>query len=54
MERVSPQFLTEFFNWFNRVQFNGPGPQLATPQFDQVTAARNQPRQIQFALRLSF
>ena len=53
-ERVSLQFRTEFFNLFNRVQFQLPGPQLATPQFGTVTATRNQPRQVQFALRLSF
>ncbi|HSR07400.1 MAG TPA: hypothetical protein VLM42_09630, partial [Bryobacteraceae bacterium] len=53
-ERFSLQFRSEFFNIFNHVQFNAPGPQLGTPQFGQVTATRNQPRQIQFALKLSF
>src|SRR5579883_56581 len=53
-ERVALQFRAEFFNLFNRVQFNAPGPQFGTPQFGQVTASRNQPRQIQFALKLSF
>jgi hypothetical protein len=53
-ERVSLQFRTEFFNIFNRVQFQLPGPQLGTAQFGQVTATRNQPRQIQFALKLAF
>ncbi len=53
-ERISTQFRAEFFNLFNRVQFNAPGSQLGTPQFGIVTAMRNLPRQIQFALRLEF
>lgn len=53
-ERVKIQFRTEFFNLFNRVQFNAPGGTLQTPQFGVVTATRNQPRLVQFALRLAF
>jgi len=53
-ERFKLQFRTEFFNLFNRVQFNAPGGSLGTPQFGVVTATRNQPRLVQFALRLAF
>ena len=49
------QFRAEFFNIFNRTQFAPPGAQVGTPAtYGIVTAARNFPRQVQFALRLAF
>ncbi len=50
------QFSTEFFNSFNRVQFAPPDTNLANASstYDQVTSQLNSPRNIQFALRLSF
>ncbi|MDQ1469995.1 MAG: hypothetical protein QOJ99_1475 [Bryobacterales bacterium] len=48
------EFRAEFFNIFNRVQFAPPGEQLAASGFGIVSAQYNQPRLIQFALRLSF
>jgi hypothetical protein len=53
-ERVGLQFRTEIFNLFNRVQFNSPGLSLGTPQFGVISGQYNDPRLIQFALRLLF
>jgi hypothetical protein len=53
-EGVRVRFETEFFNIANRTQFNNPNAQLGNALFGQVTAVRNQPRLIQFALRVSF
>jgi hypothetical protein len=53
-ERVNLQFRTEFFNLFNRVQFGAPGATLGLPTFGKVSSQNNQPRLVQFALRLQF
>jgi hypothetical protein len=53
-ERMRLRFETEFFNIANRTQFAPPNTQLGNPSFGIVTAVRNQPRLVQFALRLSF
>jgi hypothetical protein len=53
-EQVRLQFRSEFFNIFNRTQFSTPGLQQGNPTFGIVTAVRNQPRLVQFALRLQF
>ncbi len=53
-ERVSLNARIEFFNLFNRVQFAFPATQLGNANFGVVTAAANQPRLIQFALKLAF
>jgi hypothetical protein len=53
-EGVGLQFRTEFFNLFNRVQFNFPGQALGNPQFGVVSSQVNNPRLVQFALRLIF
>jgi hypothetical protein len=52
-ERVKLQFRGEFFNLFNRAQFNAPGSSLGTPQFGIVTSTRNLPRQAQLGLRMA-
>jgi hypothetical protein len=61
-ERLNLEFRSEFFNMFNHanLQFAKSGPQnsintttFGTPEFGFLTAARD-PRQIQFALKLSF
>jgi hypothetical protein len=52
-EKVKIQFKAEFFNIFNRVQFQVTNTQM-TGVFGTVTAQRNQPRLVQFALRLVF
>jgi hypothetical protein len=53
---MSLQFSTEFFNLFNRVQFAPPDTSLANASstYGKVTSQLNSPRNIQFALRLSF
>jgi hypothetical protein len=53
-ENVKLQFRTEVFNLFNRVQFAGPGVAYGVSSFGKVTAQQNNPRLIQFALRLIF
>ena len=53
-ERVGLQFRTEIFNLFNRVQFNSPGLAQGNPQFGVISGQYNDPRLIQFALRLLF
>ena len=60
-EGISAQFRAEFFNLFNHPQFNTPGlsstpgADLNSPgTFGAVTSTVNNPRVIQFALRLDF
>jgi hypothetical protein len=54
-DRIHVQFRSEFFNIFNRVQFSNPGAQVGTAAtYGIVTAQRNFPRQVQFALRATF
>jgi len=53
-ERVHANFEAEFLNAFNRVQFGPPNNQVGNPNYGKVTATVNQPRLVQFALRLSF
>src|SRR5205823_2918055 len=61
-ERTKPEFRAKFFNLFNHpnLKFAKSGQQnsintttFGTPEFGFLTAARD-PRQIQFALKLSF
>ena len=53
-ETVGVQFRTEVFNLFNRVRFGYPGTALGNPQFGVVSGQYNDPRLVQFALRLLF
>lgn len=53
-DQVKLLFRAEVFNIFNRVQFTTPNPQVGSATFGQVTAQYNNPRLVQFALRLSF
>jgi hypothetical protein len=53
-ERYKVDFRAEAFNLFNRVQFALPGMAVDGRNFGVVTAQRNQPRQIQLSLRLTF
>jgi hypothetical protein len=60
-ETLSAQFRAEFFNLFNHPQFNTPGlsstpgADLSSPStFGAVTSTVNNPRVIQFALKLNF
>jgi hypothetical protein len=53
-ERFGVQFRAEFFNIFNRVQFGFPGQSLGVSQFGVVSSQANQPRLVQFALRVLY
>jgi hypothetical protein len=53
-ETVGLQFRAEIFNLFNRVRFAYPGTALGNPQFGIVSGQYNDPRLVQFALRLLF
>ncbi|MCX6626430.1 MAG: TonB-dependent receptor [Candidatus Solibacter sp.] len=53
-ERMKARFETQFFNIANRTQFSPPAAILGNAGFSTVTAVRNQPRLVQFALRLTF
>jgi hypothetical protein len=54
-ERVSLDFRNEFFNMTNSVNFAGPSTSVIAGDFGRVVLRQvNTPRQIQFALRLSF
>jgi hypothetical protein len=48
------QFRAEFFNIFNRTQFGFPGQTAGSSNFGQVTSVANDPRLVQFALKLNF
>ncbi len=52
-ERMRVQFRTEFFNLFNRANFNLPDNFLGSPTFGQVTSAGD-PRHVQFGLKFLF
>jgi hypothetical protein len=52
-------FRAEFFNLFNHPQFgspggNGTGADFASPTFTVINYTVNNPRVIQFALKLAF
>jgi len=52
-ERVDVQFRAEFFNLFNRANFNLPDNFLGSPTFGQILSAQS-PRRVQFGLKLIF
>ena len=53
-ERVHLSFEADFLNAFNRVQFAPPGHQVGGSFFGAITATENNPREIQFASRVTF
>jgi hypothetical protein len=53
-ERVKLQFRFEMINAFNRVWFGGLNTAVTSPLYTQLTSQANQPRNIQFGLKLSF
>ena len=53
-ERANVQFRAEFFNIFNRVQFAPPVGQHGSSNFGTILSQVNQPREIQFSLRVNF
>ncbi|HET9086764.1 MAG TPA: carboxypeptidase-like regulatory domain-containing protein [Acidobacteriaceae bacterium] len=52
--RVQVQFRAEVFNLFNRVQFGYPGLTQGTSNFGVVNSQYNNPRLLQFALRINY
>ncbi|MBI3406285.1 MAG: TonB-dependent receptor, partial [Acidobacteria bacterium] len=50
-ERVNVQFRTEFFNLFNRTNYDLPDNFFGSPTFGQILSA-GQPRRVQFGLKL--
>lgn len=52
-ERVNLEFRSEFFNAFNKPQFNLPVADPTSPAFGEITSVRPA-RQIQFGLKLAF
>ncbi|SEB37620.1 TonB-dependent receptor [Terriglobus roseus] len=53
-ERVKLQFRAEAFNVFNHVQFSNPNTSVASTSFGAITSQANNPRQLQFGLKLLF
>jgi hypothetical protein len=53
-ERWRLQFRTEFFNLLNTPQFDQPDPTIGSARAGTITQIVGNPRQIQFALRLTF
>jgi hypothetical protein len=53
-ESVGLQFRAEFFNLTNIVRFVPPNTSFGSASFGQVTAQSNQPRVVQFALKLIY
>ena len=53
-ERAKVEFLAEFFNLLNHVQFADPGTSLGNPQFGIVSSTMNSPRLVQLGMRLAF
>jgi hypothetical protein len=48
------EFRVEFFNLFNHVNFANPISNLNNVDFGRITSTSNNPRIIQFALKLNF
>ena len=53
-EKAKLEFDAQFFNIFNRTQFAQPESWSFEPTFGQVSSQANNPRLMQFALRLAF
>ena len=54
IESLRLQFRAEFFNLTNTVRFAPPNTSFGSPAFGQVSAQSNQPRVVQFALKLIY
>ena len=53
-ENMGLNFRTEFFNLFNHAQFGQPVSDINNPYFGAVNSTVNNPRLVQFALKLTF
>ena len=54
MERLALEFRAEFFNIFNHPQFGPPNGTVTSSTFGQVTNTVNNPRLVQFGLKVVF
>jgi hypothetical protein len=52
-ERWRVQFRSEFFNLFNRANFNDPNSNVSAGTYGRITSAMD-PRILQFGLKVSF
>ena len=53
-ENMGLNFRAEFFNLFNHAQFGLPVADISAPGFGEVNSTVNNPRLVQFALKLTF
>ena len=53
-EGMGLNFRAEFFNLFNHAQFGMPVNDISAPGFGAVNSTVNNPRLIQFALKLTY
>jgi hypothetical protein len=53
-DKLNVQFRTEVFNLTNTVRFSPPNQSFGNAQFGQITSQNNQPRIIQFGLKLIY
>jgi hypothetical protein len=53
-ERVKAQFRAEFFNMPNHANFQNPGSNISSPSSVGKITSADDPRQIQFGLKLLF
>jgi len=53
-KRITAQFRSEFYNLFNHPQFAAPNGTQSSQSFGTVTSQFNNPRDIQFGLKLKF
>ncbi len=53
-DRINAQFRAEFFNTFNHPQFAAPDNGVTDAAFGAVSAQYNNPRLIQFSLRINY
>ena len=53
-ENMGLDFRAEIFNLFNHAQFGLPGADINTTQFGLISSTVNNPRLVQFGLKLTF
>jgi len=53
-KRITAQLRIECFNLFNHPQFSSPNTSVTSAAFGQVTSQYNDPRDLQFALKIRF
>ena len=51
---MNAEFRSEFFNFFNMVNFAAPSGSIASSGFGVIKTTEGNPRVIQFALKLMF